>query len=310
MDIALCTDNNFVIPALICITSIFENNKDTDCHLFVLTDSMTEAAQEKFSLLAKTYGQSIKVMTVDKRRVEHLISNERFPISMYYRFFLPEMLPQTSCVLYLDCDIIVRKSLKELFKTKMENKALAAVVGESCDDIYFVNHLQLSKPYFNSGVLYMNLDYWRKNNITHKLIHWIADNPDLCALPDQDALNKVLEGKVAYLDYTYNYQEWWTRPSLVPYMHYSKWEEIRRVGKDPTIIHFCEAEKPWFKECKNPFQKDFLYYANLHSFIGFQLRSRYGFAYKCAKFIDRVGLKIRYWAERWEKHIVKNIRIS
>lgn len=310
MNIALCTDNNFTIPALICITSIFENNKDGDCHVFVLTDGISEAPREKFSKLAKTYGQDIKVMTIDRSRVEHLTSNERFPVSMYYRFFLPEMLPDENRVLYLDCDIIVRHSLKPLFETNLDGKALAAVVGESCDDIYFANRLLLSEPYFNSGVLYMNLDYWRKNNVAEKLIRWIADNPELCALPDQDALNKVLEGKVAYLDYTYNYQEWWTRPSLVNYMHYSKWDEIRRVGKDPTIVHYCEAEKPWFKECKNPFQTDFLHYAGLHSFIGFQLRSRYGFAYKCANIIDRIGLKFRYWAERWQKHIIKNIKVS
>lgn len=310
MNIALCTDNNFVVPALVCITSIFENNKDADCHVFVLTDGITEASQAKFSQLAKTYGQDITVMTIDRSRVEHLTSNERFPVSMYYRFFLPEMLPQESRVLYLDCDIIVRKPLNELFETDLQDKALAAVVGESCDDICFVNHLQLSEPYFNSGVLYMNLEFWRQNNVAQKLITWIADNPELCGLPDQDALNKVLEGKVAYLDYTYNFQEWWTRPSLVPYMHYSKWDEIRQVGKDPIVVHYCEAEKPWFKECKNPFQPDFLHYATLHPFIGFQLRSRYGFAYKCSTIVDRIGLKFRYWAERWQKHIIKNIRVS
>lgn len=310
MNIALCTDNNFAIPAMVCIISIFENNKDADCHVFILTDSITETLREKFLQLGRMYGQCIEVMTIDRCRVEHLTSNDRFPISMYYRFFLPEMLPQEGRVLYLDCDVIVRKSLREIFETNLEDKALAAVVGGACDNIDFVNRLQLSEPYFNSGVLYLNLDYWREHNVAQRLIRWIAANPTLCALPDQDALNKVLEGKVAYLSYTYNYQEKWTRSSLISYMHYSKWEEIRHVGKDPAIVHFCEAEKPWFTECKNPFQKDFLYYAGLHPFTSFQLRSRYGIAYPCVKFIDRVGLKFRFWAERWQKKITRNIKMS
>lgn len=313
MNIALCTDNNFVVPALVCITSIFENNGGVErekCHVFVLTDGMSDEARAKFSKLVDTYGQRIDVLTIDRQRVEHLTSNERFPVSMYYRFFLPEMLKEESRVLYLDCDIIVRKSLRPLFDTPLDGKALAAVVAESCDDIFFVNHLQLTEPYFNSGVLYMNLDYWRKHDVAARLIRWIADNPELCHLPDQDALNKVLEGRVAYLGYTYNYQEWWTRPSLVPYMHFSKWEEIRHVGKDPAIVHYCEAEKPWFAECKNPFQADFLHYARLHDFVGFRLRKRYGFAYQCANIVDRIGLKFRYWAERWQKHLVKNIKVS
>lgn len=310
MNISLCTDENFVIPALVCLTSIFENNKGEVVKVYVLTDSISEHSRNKFSMLSKYYGQEIQILVIDKKYFDGLTVNERFPVSMYYRFLLPKMLPNEHKVLYLDCDIIVRHSLKAFYETSLQNMSLAAVVGESCDDIVFENILQISSKYFNSGVLLINLDYWRQHEITRKLVKWVTDNPDKCSLPDQNALNKVLDGKVVYADYTYNFQEWWFRESLVHYMHYSKWEEIRERSKDPVVVHFCEAEKPWFVECKNPFQKEFLYYANLHDFIGFKLRRRYGFAYQCADVVDRVGLKFRYWAERWQKHIIKNIRIS
>lgn len=310
MNIALCTDENFVMPALVCLTSIFENNKGESINAYVLTDGISEQARKKFGKLADYYQQQINILVIDKECFEGLTVNERFPISMYYRFLLPKMLPNEQKILYLDCDIIVRHSLKNLYDTPLPDMALAAVVGESCDDIVFENILQITSKYFNSGVLLMNLDYWREHDITRKLIQWVADNPEKCSLPDQNALNKVLDGKVVYADYTYNFQEWWFRESLVHYMHYTKWNEIREVAKDPVVVHFCEAEKPWFVECKNPFQKEFLHYAQLHDFIGFKLRKRYGVAYQCANFVDRIGLKFRYWAERWQKHIIKNIKIS
>lgn len=310
MNISLCADENFVMPALVCLTSVFENNKCEVVYAYILTDGISEQARKKFAKLADYYKQQIEVLVIDKRCFDGLTVNERFPISMYYRFLLPKMLPNEHKILYLDCDIIVRHSLNALYDTSLQDKALAAVVGESCDDIVFENVLQIASKYFNSGVLLINLDYWREHDVTRKLIEWVAANPDKCSLPDQNALNKVLDGKVVYADYTFNYQEWWFRESLVHYMHYSKWEEIREKGKDPVVVHFCEAEKPWFVECTNPYQSEFLHYASLHEFVGFRLRKRYGFAYQCADIVDRIGLKFRYWAECWQKHIIKNIKIS
>lgn len=310
MNISLCTDQNFVMPALVCLTSIFENNKGDVVNAYVITDGISEHYSDKFSELSKFYNQKVQVLTIDRHYFDGLTVNERFPVSMYYRFLLPEMLLDEHKILYLDCDIIVRHSLKAFYDTPLQDMALAAVVGQSCDNIVFENVLQITSKYFNSGVLLMNLDYWRKYDTTRKLIQWVAENPEKCFLPDQNALNKVLDGKVVYADYTYNFQESWLRDSLVHCMHYSKWDEIRRVAKDPVVVHFCEAEKPWFEECKNPFKEEFLKYANMHSFVGFKLRKRYGFAYQCSVFIDKVGLKFRYWAEHWQKHIIKNIKIS
>lgn len=309
MNIALCTDENFSIPALVCLTSVFENNKDEKCHVYVLTDGISDKAHGKFMRLSTIYNRTIDVIIIDKHQFEGLIVNERFPISMYYRFILPEILPEIDKVLYLDCDIIVRHSLKEMYDTDLKGNAVAAIVGESCDDIHWTNMLRLKSPYFNSGVLLINLNFWRKNDIPLKLIKWTAHNPILCSLPDQNALNKVLEGHIIYLNYTYNYQEWWFG-DMTNWVHYSKWDEIRAIGENPVIVHFCEAEKPWFIECKNPYQKEFLYYARLHDFIGFRLLKRYGKAYYCSTIVDRIGLKFRYWAEKWQKHIIKNIRVS
>lgn len=309
MNIALCTDENFSVPALVCITSFFENNKEGEHHVYILTDGLSQKAQNKFKQISETYQQSVQVITIDKHRFDGLRTNERFPVSMYYRFMLPEMLPQEHKVLYLDCDIIVRHSLKDVYETNLDGKALGVVVAQSCDSLYFINNLKLTTPYFNSGVLLINLDFWREHNTTENLITFVDKNSDICALPDQDALNKVLEGKTIYLDYTYNYQEGWFG-SLIRNMHYSRWDTIRETGKDPAIIHFCEAEKPWFVECKNPYQKEFLYYARLHDFIGFRLLKRYGKAYYCSTIIDRIGLKFRYWAEKWQKLIIKNIKLS
>ena len=310
MNIALCTDENFSIPALICLTSIFENNKDEDCHAFVLTDGISEKTKYKFNKLSDVYQKPIDVITIDRHRFDGLTVSDRYPVSMYYRFLLPEMLPKERVALYLDCDIIVRHSLKALFAQDIKDYAIGAVVSQSCDWVKWYNDYKLSMPFFNSGVLLMNLDYWRQNYVFESLVRWVAENPNGLWLPDQSALNKVLEGKVKYLNYTYNFQERWTRPLQGSYMHFSKWKEIEIAGKDPIVIHYCDAEKPWFVESRHKFKDDFLFYATMHEFVGFKPVHRYGRVYKFAKILGRVGLKLRYWAEILQKKSIKNLKIS
>ena len=310
MNIALCTDENFSIPALVCITSFFENNRDEECHVYVLTDGLSENARNKFSKLAEVYCHRIEIIDIDRRRFDGLIVSERYPISMYYRFLLPEMLPSEKRVLYLDCDIIVRHSLKGVFSTNLDGFALGAVVSQSCDWVKWANDYKLTTPFFNSGVLLMNLEYWREYNIFGKLLKWLEDYKNILWLPDQSALNKVLEGKVIYLNYTYNFQERWTRNLEGSNMHFSKWDEICKIGEDPVVVHYCDAEKPWFVESKHKFKNDFLRYARMYDFIGFKLIKRYGKVYKFAELLDNIGLKLRYWAEKLQKNEMKKIKIS
>ncbi len=292
LNFALCTDENFVVPSLICITSIFENNKDEECHVYVLTERLSNTAYLQFEELARIYNQYIIVKTIDASRFECLIEYGRFPLSMYFRFLLPEELDKCDTVLYLDCDVIVRHSLKRLYRTDLNGYACAVVADQNCDDVLLQNRVQISSQYFNSGVMLINLNYWRTYNISNNLMHYIKEHPHICVFPDQDALNIVLENKVVYLDYTYNLQELWLTERNNVKFHFSKWAELDKACIDPVIVHYCVINKPWFVECVNPFKNDFLLYASKHSFIKFKLRKRRCINYyvykKIARFRNRL----------------------
>ena len=88
-----------------------------------------------------------------------------------------------------------------------------------------------------------------------------------------------------------------------------KVDELNK-GKDPIIVHYCDAEKPWFFESKHKFKDDFLLYAKLHDFIGFKPIKRYSCIYRLAEQLDKIGLKLRYWAEILQKKEVRKIKIS
>lgn len=275
MNIALCTDERFSYPCGVCVTSILENNKDEECNIYILTDYVTEKTTSKFKELCMKYGQKIEVITIEQKLFEELRASEVFPKSIYYRFLLPDLIKEDK-VLYLDCDIIVTENIRALWNTDITGYACAAVEDQCGDDITIHNRIGLYKEYFNSGVLLMNLEYWRNNKISKRLIDFIYENPETCHFPDQDAMNIVLNGKVLFIDYKYNYQElfYWDKSLLQ--LHKDKWHKLKYTNEDklPTIIHYSTSFKPWYKGCRHPLKDIFIKYKEMSPWKGHRICSK------------------------------------
>ncbi|MDE6492040.1 MAG: glycosyltransferase family 8 protein, partial [Lactobacillus sp.] len=286
------------VPALVCITSIFDNNKDDECVVTVLTEGLSERSVEKFRRLAEAYGQTVDIRAIDSSCFEAMVTRGRYPVSMYFRFLLPEILVKEDKVLYLDCDIMVRHSMRSLFDEDLTDKACGVVVDQQCDDTQILNRLRIESDYFNSGVMLFNLDEWRTNEYAKKIISFIEQNPDKCIFPDQDALNVVLEGKVKYLDLKYNMQEMWLTMLDYARFHYTRHVGLQRAVADPSIVHFCVGDKPWYSECRNPYRGEYLKYASRHDFIGFRERPHYSKGYF---WLEAQIMRLKRWQSKCVK---------
>lgn len=264
MNIALCTDDNYANHCAICVTSILENNKDNQCQIYILTNGLTEDNEKKFKQLSQYYQQSIEIKSLDISCFERLQVTNHLGRSMYFRFMLPEIVSADK-VLYLDCDIIVRDSLSELFATDLTDLACGVVEDQCGDDIRLHNPIRMFSKYFNSGVLLMNLDYWRNNHVADKLVLWIENFDGRLMCPDQDALNVVLEGKVKFLDYKYNYQQGFYGDLM--WLRADKWPAIKEARKNPVVVHYTSGEKPWHKDCNHPLKQEYDDYMTIHQFL-------------------------------------------
>ena len=269
MNIVFCTDENFVIPCLVSITSVLENNKDEDCCIFVLTNGISEKSVSKFGLLADKYGQKINIVRVDDSYFEGLVTPPYFPRSIYFRYLIPQILKTEQKALYLDCDIIVRGNLKAFYDRCIEGKPCSVVIDQNSDDVVIKNRVMTSSPYWNSGVLLMNLQYWRENDVTRRLVEYIGKNPDKCIYPDQDAMNILFDGLVDYAGCEYNCQSHWMNDLASSRVSVNHWDEIKKAVSNPVIVHFCEINKPWLPICSHPLKNEYLHYAYLCKFIAF-----------------------------------------
>lgn len=294
MNIALSTDDNYVMPCGVLLCSICENNRDERINFYILIQSLMVDNIKVLRQIVEQYNQKIIFHVVDKSLFNFCpvgMKNQAKYITLptYYRIILPDLLLEVDKILYLDCDIIVRKSLQELWSIDLNGYAVGVVMeGAAADkEIYKRLEYPFDDGYFNAGVLLMNLSYWRTYDISKQVLDYIARYPERLLCNDQDALNAILHDKRLLLPLTYNVQDefYW-------HMNYAfiDLNEMYAACDDPAILHFSGMGKPWFKECDHRFKSDFLMYMSKTQWKNLKLKRQ------------RMNLKDRYW---YLRHLVK-----
>ena len=92
MDIVLCADDNYAMPCGVCLTSLFENNRDAECNVYILTVGFSETTNALFTQLAEKYQQTIQIVPIDSSLFQNLKVSDRFRESIYYRFLISDFL--------------------------------------------------------------------------------------------------------------------------------------------------------------------------------------------------------------------------
>ena len=269
MNIVFCLDSNLIKQAIILIKSIIDTNSAENIHFYTLLLNVNE---NDICALKMAVNNKATLSTYEmKNELNALpIPDNRLTVAAYLRFFMEKKLPfDVQKVLYLDCDIIVVDSLKELYETDISNYSLAAAFDVECDDICRYNRLDypLQDGYFNSGVMLINLDYCRKNSISEKALQFVCENPRACIFHDQDALNHLLHGTVKFVSSRYNViYEFFRIDSENLRIEKNKYEVIKKDLQNPVIIHYAGVFKPWdieYHRFNYPFASLYSYYANL-----------------------------------------------
>jgi len=204
--------------------------------------------------MVEARGGTIAFHRIDREAVAGFPSRHRFTPAMWYRLFLPELLPKVERVLYLDCDTVVTDHLDQLWSTDLGEHWLAAVtnVFEPWSG-HRPAELGLPGPeaYFNSGVLLLNLEAIRRDGRGEAVRELARSRGDLL-WPDQDALNLVLGERRLPLHPRWNcMNSVLAFPSALDVFGAEAVEEARRR---PGIRHFegPDANKPWHLLCDAP----------------------------------------------------------
>lgn len=263
----LCAADDVYIPYCgIMLTSLFENNRNEKIEVFLLTESINECNAEKINNLSNAYNVKINTIVVNDEKLRScpVRIGDHVSIAAYYRLLAPLFLPdEIDKILYFDCDVIINGALRELYHTDITDVAIAAVIDESYkrEDNFIRLNYEEQYLYVNSGVLLMNLKYWRDNNVVNRCFDYIKNNKEKVLLHDQDTINAVLYSEKKFLPLTYNFQTGFILTHY--YFEASIMDEILiTVKSNPIVIHYDGVSKPWHKSSKHPYKDIFIDFKN------------------------------------------------
>lgn len=250
----LVTLNAAYLPHLnALLTSIIHHNSETYLTVYLLHTSITETDVIPTNAVLEGHGKLILIEAVD-HGLNDAPTTKQFPREMYYRIFAAKYLPDTvDRVLYLDPDIIVNGSLKELYDTPLDTHYFAAA-SHNGRFMRLINGIRLGlkkgTPYINSGVLLMNLELLRKEQKYDDVFSYIEKKKSRLALPDQDVLSGLYGNRILKLDtYIYNMTDRLYRYDRI----FGKRRDFEWYKNHSVIFHYCGKNKPWKEDYSGVF---------------------------------------------------------
>jgi len=268
INIAYCTDANYLEYVAVSIISIIMNNPRQALSFFVFVYDVNDDDIKKLHSMSET----IEVIKIDRADIEKY--NNDFAIkhlnrSTYMRLAVPRLLKEkVNNFIYLDADTLCFDKIDEINDYDISD-VVCAVSHDSLNihDDKHSRRLNLStKNYFNAGFLYINIANWIQYDIEHKANTVLFEKGKELPYFDQDALNIAIDGNVKFIDNRWNFLFNWFSDRQRETFFFNK-ETL------PRIIHFTGGRKPWYKEHAGLSQQLYVFYHHFTPWKNVELRS-------------------------------------
>ena len=239
-------DNGYQDKIEATIKSICAHHKNLKFYIF-----NDDISSEWFQLMAKRL-EPLSSQIVNMKISSHSLKNYHLPLphlsyAAFFRYFIPQFVTEEKA-LYLDADIIVRDSIEELFLEDFDGFSIAAVEDE------------FEKNTFNSGVMLIDVDAWRREGITEKLLQ-LTNEFHESSYGDQGILNRLFKNNWKRLPQKYNFMVGMDTVAR-NYGIDSWYTESIKVENEAKIIHYT-GNKPWYLVNLNRFREEWWYYYGL-----------------------------------------------
>lgn len=279
--VACAADDNYAMPLAVTLFSAAKNlEPGFDLEVFLLNGNISD--DNRTRLLDSLSGLPVQVNWIeedfsllDELHISHHISHVA-----YYRLLLSRILPEElDRVIYLDSDLLVFGSLADIWDLSFAESSCYAVPDVACPVVdagivtqsrharpYLAtqrpipNYRQLGisaeAPYFNSGVMLIDLATWRSGKLCQRFVDCLRENKKHVWCWDQYALNVVLAENWSQLPLQWNqgaHAYEFPSESHSPFDH----AEFISMRDNPKIVHFTTEWKPWQFGNKHPYRDAF-----------------------------------------------------
>lgn len=270
INIVFASDNNYAQHTAVAMASVLVNTKvPQKIQFYLIDDKIQPENKEKITKTVQNLGGNIEFIKIKNSRLEDCYVSGELSRASYFRLDIANILDESiEKIIYLDCDLLVYDDIEKMWQLDMGGKPVAA----TCDlgimasarvrkqKNKFIG-LLFDAPYFNAGVLMMDLKKWRNGNYAEAIIALATQNkyPN----HDQDALNKFFMN---------NWQEIPLRWDVIPpvfnlFLKIVTKPDLRQKAIEaklnPAIFHYAGGYKPWEYEIHNGFNDKYYEYLKL-----------------------------------------------
>lgn len=270
--VVCAADDNYAMPLTVTIRSALENlGSSRKLLLFIIDGGITQ--RNKCRILKSLTSEQCEIRWVSSPEVfdekmvlsDQLPSLQSLPNATFYKLLIPDLLPkQFTTAIYLDGDLIVRESLEKLWNFDIKENYL---LGPENENVPTVSHplgllnwkelgFSADDKKFSAGVLVLNLEKWRSDNMCAKALDYLAHNKQYIRWHESDILAAIVGRQWGALDSRWNRVE----------ARFLTQEEVN----DSFILHFTSYSKPWIAIEKNPASDLFFHYLAMTDWSGYR----------------------------------------
>ena len=260
VDVAMCMNRGQFIGTLAAINSIARNTEHPQDIFFHFVVGVAESRELRESIHESFpdsgFCYEIKEFGSNPLLEDYIYAGQLFTyttpesqVMNFSRFYLPQIYPNLSKVIYLDADLIVRTDIADLFDLGCLGGHVLAAVPDGTFDSWeeytrkgsrHLRHIESNQPTFNAGVFVTDLSKWREQQVLAKLEGWIKTHR--LALADFYFGTQSIMNLAFYRDFQQLPPEWNVQPlgwyDDIP-------EEALQNGK---ILHWAGKRKPWLAD--------------------------------------------------------------
>lgn len=268
--LVMAADEAFAMPMTVALFSVLHHLPPSqEIRIVALDAGVTAESKARANHVVRRASRKAQLEWVcpDASPIEG-VDHARSSQANLYLFLAPEVLPNTcDRALYLDSDLVVERSILPLWQKPLGSNAALAVPERivSCPNNGVAEWERLGldgdELYFNSGVMLLNLEVWREQNVHGQAIDYLL-NPEnrFCHESDQEALNAVLAGQWKALDPRWNVFTFLYDAEKRAEPEEMLGTDLGWVHRDPFVIHYTTDGKPWWPSCMHPDRDRFFHY--------------------------------------------------
>jgi lipopolysaccharide biosynthesis glycosyltransferase len=253
--VVFCLDGRYVWPTCVAVRSLARTWRGSEpLRVHLLADPSVSPE----SLLALRAAASPAEVTVVQRDFGFPDMRIGYITPMgYARIVAPDLI-DAERLLYLDSDMLACVSVHTLLRPVAHDYPIAAARDPYIPELGS-RHVETNRfplgprapefPYFNSGLLAIDVARWRAERLTERAAELIADPGWRPLFGDQDTLNHLVGGRFELLDPRWNVMPVSAVQQRLDFtFHGARYVPVPYqldLERAPFVMHYATEVKPW-----------------------------------------------------------------